>query len=46
MKKLLLLGFAVLTLSACMGRYHDGRCDYDYFLHPQISFSRLIGCPA
>ena len=44
MKKLLLLGFALLTLGACTGSYNEGKCEYDYLLHPKISISRAIGC--
>jgi len=44
MKKLLLLGFAVLTLAACTGAYKDGKCDYHYLLHPKISITRAVGC--
>jgi len=45
MKKVLLLGFAVFALAACTGSYRDGKCDYHYLLHPQISVTRLVGCP-
>lgn len=44
MKKVVLALFAVLTLSACTGAYHQGNCDYHYLLHPAISVSRIIGC--
>jgi len=44
MKKLLLLAIALGTLGACTGSYHDGKCDYHYLLHPQISITRLVGC--
>jgi len=45
MKKLLLLAIALGTLGGCMGYYHGGKCDYQYFIHPNISFTRLAGCP-
>jgi len=45
MKKVVLIGFAVLVLGACTGSYREGKCDYDYLLHPQISITRLVGCP-
>jgi hypothetical protein len=43
MKKLMLLGFAVLTLSACTGQYKSGNCEYDFLLHKDISISKVIG---
>ena len=44
MKKAMLLGFAVLTLGACTGSYREGKCDFDYILHPMISVTRIVGC--
>lgn len=43
MKKALLALFAVLTLSACMGHYKSGNCEYDFLLHKNISVSKIIG---
>jgi hypothetical protein len=43
MKKVLLLGFAVLTLAACGGLYKSGNCEYEFLLHKDISISKLIG---
>ena len=43
MKKVLLALFAVLTLSACMGHYKSGNCEYDFLLHKDISVSKIIG---
>lgn len=43
MKKVILALFAVLTLSACMGHYKQGNCEYDFLLHKDISISKLIG---
>ena len=43
MKKALLALFAVLTLSACMGHYKSGNCEYDFLLHKDISISKIIG---
>ena len=43
MKKALLALFAVLTLSACMGHYKSGNCEYDFLLHKDISVSKIIG---
>jgi len=44
MKKAVLLTLGLLTLAACTGSYHQGNCDYDYLIHPQISITRLVGC--
>lgn len=43
MKKVMLALFAVLTLSACMGHYKQGNCEYDFLLHKDISISKWIG---
>ena len=43
MKKLILALFAVLTLSACMGHYKSGNCEYDFLLHKDISISKIVG---
>lgn len=43
MKKIMLALFAVLTLSACMGHYKSGNCEYDFLLHKDISVSKIIG---
>lgn len=43
MKKVILALFAVLTLSACMGQYKEGNCEYDFLFHKDISISKIIG---
>ncbi|MCR4918027.1 MAG: DUF4223 family protein [Alphaproteobacteria bacterium] len=43
MKKLILALFAVMTLAACTGSYKSGNCEYDFFLHKDISISKWIG---
>lgn len=43
MKKIMLMLFAVLTLSACTGTYKSGNCEYDFLLHKDISISKIIG---
>jgi len=43
MKKVILALFAVLTLSACMGHYKSGNCEYDFLLHKDISISKIVG---
>ena len=42
MKKAILALVAVLTLAACTGSYKSGSCEYDFFLHKDISISKLI----
>lgn len=44
MKKAILALFALTTLAACTGSYHDGKCDYDYLIHPALSVTRIVGC--
>ena len=44
MKKVILAAFAVLTLAACTGSYSEGKCNYDYLLHPALSITRIVGC--
>jgi len=44
MKKVILASLALLSLAACTGSYHDGKCDYDYLLVPALSISRMLGC--
>ncbi|PBI78089.1 DUF4223 domain-containing protein [Rahnella victoriana] len=43
--KLALLAAVVATLSGCSGSVNnkEKNCDYDYFLHPAISISKMIG---
>ncbi|MGI5846033.1 MAG: DUF4223 family protein [Alphaproteobacteria bacterium] len=43
MKKVLLLGFAVLVLAACTGSYKSGKCEYHFLFHKDISISKIIG---
>jgi len=42
MKKMILALAAVLTLAACGGYYKSGNCEYEFFLHKDISFSKII----
>ncbi|MEW7312631.1 YhfL family protein [Buttiauxella gaviniae] len=43
--KVAVLFTAVATLTACSGHVEnkDKSCGYDYFLHPAISISKIIG---
>ncbi|MBR4475470.1 MAG: DUF4223 family protein [Alphaproteobacteria bacterium] len=43
MKKVILALFAVMTLAACTGSYHQGNCEYHFLLHKDISVSKIIG---
>ena len=43
MKKVMLALFAVLTLAACGGYYKSGNCEYEFFLHKDISVSKIVG---
>ncbi|EPB5915827.1 YhfL family protein [Citrobacter amalonaticus] len=43
--KIIILGFALTTLTACTGSIENKKnnCSYDYLLHPAISISKVIG---
>ena len=43
MKKVILLGFALLSLTACMGYYKSGQCEYQFLFHKDISIAKWIG---
>lgn len=43
--KIIIVGSALATLTACTGRIENTNknCSYDYLLHPAISISKMIG---
>lgn len=43
MKKLILASLVLVGLSACTGSYKQGKCEYDFLLHKDISISKIIG---